>query len=154
MLRITLAGLHLLALAIGLGAILFRAASLRDPISSISLQRALRADTDWAIAAGLWIGTGLWRYFGDVEKGTSYYDQNHAFLAKMALLAVILGLEVWPMVTLIRWRGALRRGAAAETVALPATARKIAMISTIQALLVVVMVFLAATMARGYGTPD
>lgn len=154
MLRITLAAAHLLALAIGLGAILFRAASLREAIGAVALRRAFRADTDWGIAAALWIGTGLWRYFGDFEKGISYYDHNHAFLAKMALLAVILALEVWPMMTLLRWRRAFRRGTAAEAIVVPAAARRIATISNLQALLVVVMVFLAAAMARGYGTPD
>ena len=153
MLHVVIAGLHLLALGIGLGAILFRAASLSEPASAVSLRRALRADVDWAVAAGLWIGTGLWRYFGGFEKGASYYDHNAAFLAKMALLAVILALEVWPMVTLIKWRAALARGASAEAVAVRATAARIATISRVQASLVMTMVFLAVAMARGYGAP-
>jgi putative membrane protein len=149
MLRITLATLHLLALPLGLGAVLFRAASLKEPATAQSLRRALRADTDWGIAAALWIVTGLWRYLGSVEKTTAYYNGNHAFLAKMALLALILLLEIWPMVTLIRWRVALGRGGSVETVAVPATARRIALISNVQALLVVLMVVLATMMARG-----
>ena len=128
---------------------LFRAASLKEPATAQSLRRALRADTDWGIAAALWIVTGLWRYLGSVEKTTAYYNGNHAFLAKMALLALILLLEIWPMVTLIRWRVALGRGGSVETVAVPATARRIALISNVQALLVVLMVVLATMMARG-----
>ena len=151
MLRIALAAVHLLALGIGLGAVLFRAAALKEPASAASLRRAFRADTNWAIAAGLWIGTGLWRYLGGIEKGTAYYNANHFFYGKMGLLVLILTLEVWPMVTLIRWRVALGRGAGAETVALPATARRIATISHVQALLVVLMVFFAVAMARGFG---
>lgn len=151
MLRIALAAVHLLALGIGLGAVLSRAAALKEPASAASLRRAFRADTDWAIAAGLWIGTGLWRYLGGIEKGTAYYNTNHFFYGKMGLLVLILALEVWPMMTLIRWRVVLGRGAGAETVALPATARRIATISHVQALLVVLMVFFAVAMARGFG---
>lgn len=151
-LRLILAAVHLLALGVGLGAILLRAASLKEPPSSASVRRALRADTNWGVAAGLWIVTGLWRYLGGIEKDTSYYNGNHVFLGKMGLLVLILALEVWPMVMLIRWRAALARGASPETVAVPATARKIATISTMQAVLVVIMVFLAVAMARGFGT--
>ena len=150
-LRIALATVHLLALGIGLGAVLFRAAALREPASVVSLRRAFRADMHWGIAAGLWIATGLWRYLGSIEKTTAYYNGNHAFLGKMSVLALILALEIWPMITLIRWRAALARGASAETVAVPAAARRIATISTIQALLVVIMVALATAMARGFG---
>jgi hypothetical protein len=45
----------------------------------------------------------------------------------------------------------LAKGGAPEAVAVPATARRIATISNVQALLVVIMVFLAVTMARGLG---
>lgn len=63
----------------------------------------------------------------------------------MALFVVILLLEIWPMTTLIRWRIQLRRGATVDTAAAPALAR----ISEIQAALVVLMVFVAAALARG-----
>jgi putative membrane protein len=103
------------------------------------------------MAAALWIGTGLWRWLAGIEKGLEYYNRNHLFLAKMGFLAIVLALEVWPMVTLIRWRIASKRGTAARELAPPATARRIAAISFVQAVLVVAMVFLAAGMARGYG---
>jgi putative membrane protein len=151
MLRIVLAALHLLALAIGLAAVLARGTALREPASAATLRRAFRADTEWGLAAALWIGTGLWRYLGAVEKSTAYYNQNTWFLTKLGLLAVILALELWPMLTLIRWRRALARGGAPEGVAAPAAARRIATISHVQALLVVLMVVAAVAMARGLG---
>jgi putative membrane protein len=154
MLQITLAALHLFALAIGLPGVLTRGRALgvaaRElPHGSDALRRAFDADSRWGIAAAIWIGTGLWRWLGDTEKSTEYYNRNHLFLAKMTFLAVILMLEIWPMVTLVRWRVALRRGDAAA-IAAP-RARGIAVISYVQALLVVTMVFLAAAMARGFG---
>jgi len=152
MLRITLAALHLLALAIGFGAVVSRGASLRSPPSAEGLRRAFRFDTQWGVAAALWIGTGLWRYLGETEKSTAYYNGNHLFLTKMGLLVLIIALEIWPMVTLIRWRRAVGRGTAPDAVVVAGTASKLATISFVQAGLVVVMVFLAVGMARGFGT--
>lgn len=65
----------------------------------------------------------------------------------MGLLAVVLGLELGPMISLIRWRAALRRGERPDTAAAPRFAR----ISFVQAGLVVLMVLAATAMARGYG---
>lgn len=148
---LSLAGLHLLALGIGLGAVVGRGAALREPASLQSLRRALRADTMWGIAAALWIGTGLWRVLAQTEKTTQYYLHNHLFLTKMGLLALILALEIWPMMTLIRWRVALARGQAVDLVARPKTARRIATFSHLEATIVVIMVFVAAALARGSG---
>lgn len=149
MLRVTLAAFHLLALGLGLGAVIYRGAALREVPDVRSMGRAFRADTLWGIAAGLWIVTGLWRYLGQTEKAFSYYNHNYFFIGKMILLVAILLLEVWPMITLIRWRIAMKRGASASVV-VPGHARFIAIISHAQALLVVLMVFAASAMARGY----
>lgn len=150
MTQIALAALHLIALGLGLGAVLNRGTILREVPDMRSIQRAFRADTLWAIAAGLWIATGLWRYLGETEKGMGYYNANYLFVTKMILLGVILALEIWPMYTLIRWRIAIRRGGSPGVVAIPGRARIIATISHVQALLIVLMVFAAAAMARGY----
>jgi putative membrane protein len=143
MLRLTLAALHLIALGLGLGAVVQRGSALREPLDTRALRRAFRADTLWGISAALWIVTGLWRLLAGTEKATAYYTHNHVFFAKMGLLALILVLEIRPMLTLIRWR----RGASADA----GTARLIATVSHVQALLVVGMVFAAVAMARGYG---
>ena len=151
MLRLTLAVLHLLALGIGLWAVLARGRALREPPGVPALRRAFDADAHWGLAALLWIGTGLWRYLGETEKTTAYYNGNHLFLAKMGLLALILALELWPMATLIRWRRALGRSEAGLAEVDPAAARRIATISYVQGVLVVLMVVAASSMARGYG---
>jgi putative membrane protein len=112
-----------------------------------TLRQLFYADTLWGLAAVLWIGTGLWRLIAGLEKGTGYYLQNHVFLAKMALLVLVLVLEIRPMITLIRWRATVSRGEAPDTRAAPVLAR----ISFVQAGLIVLMVFAAAAMARGMG---
>ena len=150
MLQLTLATLHLIALGLGLGAVINRGVALREVPDSRSLARVFRAVALWGIAAGLWIITGLWRYLGGIEKSVTYYNGNSFFAIKMVLLGLILALEVWPMLTLIRWRIAIGRGAAPGAVAVPRTARAVATISHVQSLLIVLMVLAAVSMARGY----
>lgn len=149
--RITLAALHLLALGIGFGAIMARWITLRRPLDLAAVRRVLHFDNQWGIAAGLWIVTGLWRWLGSVEKASSYYTGNNLFLAKLACLTLILLLEIWPMVTLIRWRMALGRAVPVDQLPNVGAARTISAISAGQAVLVATMVFLAVAMARGYG---
>ena len=141
------AALHLLGLGIGLGAVWSRARALRALPGEDALRRALTSDAWWGIAALLWIGTGLMRAFGGLEKGSHYYLRSDAFLAKMGLLAVILLLELWPMTTLIRWRMQRGRGESPDL----GRAATFARISEIQALLVILMVFAATAMAGGLG---
>jgi putative membrane protein len=150
MLRSLVAAFHLLALGLGLGAVITRGSTLREPLTPQSLQRAFSADTLWGLAAGLWVLTGVWRLLR-LEKGTEYYFANHFFLAKMSLFVLILVLEVWPMIMLIRWRVGLRKGVSIADLAAPGVARRIAAISRVEALIVVLMVFAATAMARGYG---
>lgn len=141
------AALHLLALGMGLAAVWSRAHALSGNLDNDGLQRVFLADTFWGVAAGLWITTGLIRAFAGLEKGSAYYLGNSMFLVKMGLLGLILILEVWPMVTLIRWRIKLRQGQLPDTNAAPAIAR----ISQLEVVLVVLMVFAATAMARGIG---
>ena len=141
------ASLHLLALGIGLGAVWARGRALRSSLDAGTLRRVFFADTLWGLAAVLWISTGLWRLLAGLEKGTGYYLQNHLFATKMALLALILLLEIRPMITLIRWRKTVSRGEVPDTRAAPLLAR----ISFVQAWLIVLMVFAATAMARGMG---
>ena len=142
------AALHLLALGIGLGAIWARRQALRARLDGLqAFRRVFYADNLWGFAALLWIATGVTRAFGGLEKGTEYYVHNGFFAAKMALLLAILVLEIWPMSTLIRWRIKLRRGQRVQT----GSAARMAQISTVEAFLVILMVFAATAMARGLG---
>jgi peptidoglycan LD-endopeptidase LytH len=146
--RIGLAWLHLLALGVGLGGVWGRARalhdSLREPADPRAIGRALVADVWWGIAAAVWIATGLWRLIGGTEKPTAYYLANHAFYAKMGMLLAILALEVWPMVTLMRWRSGKAEPHARDV-------GRIEVISYVECALVVTMVVAAVATARGLG---
>jgi putative membrane protein len=152
MLRISLAVLHLIALVIGMSAIDIRARNLRLLRTDYdALKDVFSADAMWGISAVIWASTGLWRWFAATEKATSYYMNNHIFMAKMGLFVLILLLELWPMITLIRWRMAASRGQITSVEHLVPTAKKIAVISRIQSVLLVAMLIAAVMMARGYG---
>ena len=144
--RLLLAAAHLLALGIGLGAVWARGRALRGIIDNAALRRAFAADAWWGFAAVLWLATGLTRLFAATEKSIDYYLRNPLFHVKMGLFVLVLLLEIWPMVTLIRWRRALGRN---QSTAFGA-AHRIARISTIEAFIVVIIVFVAAALARGY----
>jgi putative membrane protein len=146
-LRWLLAAIHLLGLGIGLGAIFARARALRGTLDPAGLRRVFTADALWGVAALIWVATGLWRAFGGVEKGSAFYLGNSVFHAKMGLFGLILALEVWPMVTLIKWRSRAARGDGIDTSA----ARTLAGISDVQTALIVLMVLAATALARGIG---
>ena len=68
----------------------------------------------------------------------------------MGFFVIILVLELFPMITLIRWRRAAGREGAAWSPDARAASR-ISAISYVQAVLVLAMVTAAVLMARGYG---
>ena len=140
--------LHLLALAIGLPAVYLRGRALKGRLDPAGFRSLFGADTLWGIAAVLWLATGSLRAFGGLEKGTAFYLSSRLFWAKMALFVLIVLLEIAPMLAFIRWRIQLRRGQAPDTSRAPA----FYLVNHIEMALVVLMVFVAAFMARGFGT--
>ena len=146
MISALLAALHYLALAIGLPAVYARGRALKGTLDTAGIRRVLAADTWWGIAAILWILTGPARAFGPLEKGTEFYVSSKLFAAKMALFLLVVALEVLPIVTFTRWRLQLKRGTTPDT----SSARRLYTINHIELALVVVIVFVASFMARGF----
>lgn len=147
MLRWLMAAIHLFALAIGFGAIWMRANAFRSVPDTAAVRLVLRADIWWGVAALLWLGTGLTRLLGGMEKATVYYMNNHIFWAKILLFVAIVLLELPQAVDLGKWRRALGKGQAPPV----QHAARWAGMSRIQIGLVLVIVLLATAMARGYG---
>jgi putative membrane protein len=147
MIAAAVSALHVLALALGLPAVYLRGRALRGRLDGDGLRRLLAADTVWGIAAVLWLATGLLRAFAGLEKGTAFYLGSRFFWLKMALFVLIVALEIRPMVTFIRWRAALRRGGTPDV----SGARALFVVNHVEMALVVLMVFAAALMARGFG---
>ena len=147
MISAAVSALHLLALALGLPAVYFRGRALKGRLDADGLRRLFVADNVWGVAAGLWLVTGLARAFAGLEKGTAFYLHSHLFWTKMTLFAAVGMLEVWPMVTFIRWRARIARGEAPDT----SRARAFYAVNHIQMTLLVMIVLVAAFMARGFG---
>jgi uncharacterized membrane protein len=139
-----LSAVHILTLALGLGAVFIRGRALAGPLDDAGWRRLLAADNAWGIAAGLWIASGLGRvFFGGKEAG--FYWHNGFFWMKLALFGLVFALEVAPMTTFIRVRSARRRRTALPRFSAEAYQR----INTAEVALVVAIVFVAAFMARG-----
>lgn len=149
MIRWLFATVHLLALGIGLGAVWVRAGALRAHARGGPLRPAFTADTWWVVALTLWLVTGLARALMGLERPGGYYLHNQLFWAKMGVATIVYVLEMWPMAFLIQWGIWLGRGRAIDT----RGATRLAVISYVQAVLVLVIVLLATAMARGYGVP-
>lgn len=147
--RASLSALHVLALAIGLGAVFARGRRLRDlrrsPEDAGALSRLLQADGLWGLAALLWIATGLTRVFGRLEKTPDFYLRNGFFWVKMALFGLVLALEIRPMLTFSRWRAARSRGAAPVG---EANLGALIALNDAEVVIVVLIPFVAALMAR------
>ncbi|WP_247254184.1 DUF2214 family protein [Pseudomonas moorei] len=141
-----LAAVHLLAVVLAFWAVLTRGTAFRRLTAGGGEARSvLLADNLWGISALILLVTGGMRAFGGYEKGTDYYLHQPLFHLKMALFVIILLLEIAPLVTLIKWRIALARGATIEI----GRAKLFARVSHIEALLVLLMVVAATGMARG-----
>ena len=141
-----LAAIHLLAFALGLWGVLVRGSAFsRLAAGTAQVRTVLVADNVWGISAIVLLITGLMRAFGGFEKGTDYYLQQPLFHLKMTLFVIILLLELMPMITLIKWRIALGRGASIDL----GRAKLFARISHMEALLMMLMVIAATGMARG-----
>jgi putative membrane protein len=138
--------LHVLALAIGLPAVFLRGRALRGPLDQAGFLRLFIADNMWGGAAALWLATGLLRAFAGLEKGSAFYLGSSLFWTKMALFALVVVLEIRPMVTFLRWRAVLRAGGRPDT----SGARRLYVVCHVQMAIVVAMVVIASFMARGF----
>ncbi len=139
------ASLHLMALATGFSAVLVRGSLVRHCSRPEDLGPVLRSDLVWGIAGGLLILTGLVRAFSHLEKGSAYYLHQGFFHIKLTLVAVVLLVEIWPMLVLIRWRIARAKGQSIDF----RPAKTIAIISHSQSALLLLVILAATAMARG-----
>jgi len=144
--RFLLAFFHLLALAIGIAAVYARGRALQRTTTAADLPDVFHADNWYGLAAMIWVGTGLWRAFGGAEKGSDYYMESHWFVGKMGIFLVVLALEMTPMITLIRWRVAFKKNRAIPLERTLLLAR----LTQAQLPLLLLMVLMAAAMARGF----
>ena len=148
--RVGLSAFHVLALALGLGAVLARGMRLRE-LAVRQRMPARSSGSFWRTASGArrrcsGSGRASGGFSASLEKTPDFYLRNGFFWVKMALFGLVLALEILPMLTFIRWRAARSRGNASVAGANFAT---LIALSDAEVAIVVLIPFVAALMARG-----
>jgi putative membrane protein len=139
-----LSAIHVLTLALGLGAVFLRGRALAEVLDDAGWKRLLAADTAWGVAAFLWIASGVGRvFFGG--KAPDFYWRNGFFWVKLTLFAAVFALEVVPMTTFLRVRASRSHGTPMPRFSVPLLRR----LNTAEFVLVIAIVVMATLMARG-----
>ena len=121
---------------------------LKGELDVTRARQILRVDMVLGIAAAVLLAAGLARVFL-FEKSAAYYFHNGPFLVKFSLFFIVGLLSIYPTVTFLKWRPALRQGRA--PVLADDTRRRLRLIVHLEATGVVVILFCAALMAKGIG---
>jgi len=112
------------------------------------MRKLLRIDLYYGICALVLLGVGALRVF-QFEKGASYYFSNGFFLAKLALFVLVAVVSIYPTVTFLSWRPALRAGRIPEVTAQQERRVKLCLRVELAAILGILLA--APLMARGFG---
>lgn len=140
--------LHFTFVFILVAAIGAEAFVLRLPLTAPVIKLLARLDLFYGLSAGGLVAAGLSRvYFGAGDE--AYYFSNHAFWGKMAAFAVIGLISIWPTVKFIQWSSAVKKNEAFAPP--PETVKRVRMLVTIEAHLLLIVVLFAVMMARGFG---
>jgi putative membrane protein len=121
---------------------------LRSALTVESVRKILRADMILGISAGVLLLVGLGRVF-HFEKGSLYYFHTWTFITKFALFIIVGLISIIPTREFMRWRAAVKAGQV-PTVA-PETLKSVGMIVHIELTAIVVILLMAALMAKGIG---
>ena len=143
-----LAYLHLLAILTMVVFISSEAALCRVQwLNAAVVERLAKIDRVYGIAALAVIATGIARTVWGI-KGTAWYWTNPLLHAKLTLVVVIAVISIFPTLTFIRWRKALRNNGALPGETEIRKTRKLVMV---QAHLLAIVPLIAVFLARGYG---
>jgi putative membrane protein len=143
-----LAYLHLLAILTMVVFVSSEAALCRVQwLNAAVVERLAKVDRVYGIAAIMVLATGVARTVWGV-KGTSWYWTNPLLHVKLTLFIIVGVISIFPTLTYVRWRKALR-----ATGALPAEAdiRKTRKLVMVQAHLIALIPLVAVFLARGFG---
>lgn len=122
---------------------------IREALTVGSARRLQIADMVFGISAGVLIVIGLLRvsYF---EKGAYYYFHTWTFMAKLALFVIVGLVSIIPTLEFLSWRKAVKQGQAPSVS--PEKLRSLRSIIHLELAGVVVMILMAALMAKGIGS--
>jgi putative membrane protein len=143
-----LAYLHLLAILTMVVFISSEAALCRVQwLNAAVVERLAKVDLVYGIAAIMVLATGVARTVWGV-KGTAWYWTNPLLHVKLTLFIVIGIVSIFPTMTYLRWRKALRAGGSLPSEGEIKKTRKLVMV---QAHLIALIPLVAVFLARGFG---
>lgn len=140
--------LHHVAAFVLFAALVLEFILIKDEITLHNARRLLKVDSIFGLSASVVLVIGILRaiYF---EKGFDYYIHSVPFIAKFALFVVVGLLSIYPTARFMSWRPVLRQGKA------PAvdsdTLRRLRTVLHVELAGVLVLILMAAMMARGIG---
>jgi len=140
--------LHHIAAFVLFAALVLEFVLIKDELTLHNARRLLRVDAIFGLAASVVLVVGILRvvYF---EKGSDYYMHSVPFITKFSLFVLIGLLSIYPTVRFMSWRPAVKQGKAPAIDA--PTLRKMRTVLHIELAGVVVLILMAAMMARGIG---
>ncbi len=138
---------HLSAFAL-FGALVVELVLLRTTLTVQTARKILMADMIYGISAGVLLLVGLGRVF-HFEKGAAYYFHTWTFITKLTLFVIIGLISIVPTREFLRWRASVKAGL------LPAVAperlKSLGILIHIQLTAIVLILLMAAMMAKGIG---
>jgi len=121
---------------------------IREVLTVRTARRLQIADMVFGIAAGVLLVVGFLRvyYF---EKGATYYFHTWTFIAKLTLFVLVGLASIVPTLEFLRWRKAVKQGQAPSLS--PERVRTLRAIIHVELVGVVLIILMAALMAKGVG---
>ena len=140
--------LHHLAAFTLFAALVVEFVLIRDEITAQSARKIQNADRVFGLAAGVLLVVGFLRVF-HFEKGAFYYFHTWTFITKLSLFILIGLASIIPTAEFLSWRKAVREGKAPSVTS--AKLRLLRLIIHLELAGIVVIVLMAALMAKGIG---
>jgi putative membrane protein len=140
--------LHHVAAFLLFAALVVEFVLVRDALTLASARRILLADLVFGVASGVLLVVGLTRVF-HFEKGATYYFHTWTFIAKLSLFVLVGLASIVPTREFLSWRKALRTGEVPQPS--PAKLRSVRAIIHLELAGVVLILLMAALMAKGVG---
>ena len=143
-----MAFLHHLSAFTVVGALVAEVMLFKPPLTVAQARKLQRVDSVFGVSAGVLLVVGLLRvvYF---EKGAGYYFSDAFFLTKFIAFVLAGVISIYPTVLFLSWSKALKQGVAPEMSA--AQVRRARMCLMWELTAIVVILFCAPFMARGFG---
>ena len=143
-----MAFLHHLAAFTVVSALVAEVMMFKPPLTVVQARRLQRTDSVFGISAGVLLIVGLLRVFF-FEKGAAYYFADAFFLTKLTAFIIAAIISIYPTVLFLSWSKALKQGIAPDIS--PEKIRRARMCLMWELTAIVVILFCAPLMARGFG---